>query len=274
MPAIDVAMRILVLAFVLFSPKSLVSAGAPSLDGDNIHRRQDGDSQSSLTLDSSQVMSALQQSGLNTSDPSITASLTSNNNFINWCLTQNVPLTNGTQQSGAASCNPVPMGRVLASDKIPSSKFKYPKNGSLLSANTTFTVELVVRNFDTGHFSNSATNWLAAPQSVNDSGELMGHSHIVIEPVSSYLSEDPMDPLQFIFFKAMNPAAVNNVLSVTVTGGVPPGVYRISSLNSAINHQPPLVSVASRGASDDIVYFRAASFGLNKRGIDEESPFV
>lgn len=122
------------------------------------------------------------------------------------------------------------MGRIVSKDKMPSSKFVFPKNGSLLAANTTFTVQLAVQNLDTGYFSNSDTNFLAAPQTVNDQGVLVGHSHVVIQAIASYMSEDPLDPQQFVFFKAMNAAATNGILSVTVTGGIPAGIYRISSV--------------------------------------------
>jgi hypothetical protein len=125
------------------------------------------------------------------------------------------------------------MGRIVSKDKMPSAKFKYPLNGSLIAANTTFTVQLAIQNLDTGYFSNSDTNFLAAPQSVNDQGVLMGHSHIVIQAVSSYMSVDPLDPQQFVFFKALNAAATNNILSIAVTGGIPAGIYRISSVSLA-----------------------------------------
>jgi hypothetical protein len=122
------------------------------------------------------------------------------------------------------------MGRIVAKNKIPSSKFIYPKNGSLLSANTTFTVQLAINNLDSGHYSNADTNYFAAPQTTNDNGILIGHAHIVIEVVPSYMSEAPPDPTQFAFFKALNAAAVDGVLSVNVTGGIGPGIYRLSSV--------------------------------------------
>jgi hypothetical protein len=66
---------------------------------------------------------------------------------------------------------------------------------------------------------------------VNDQGFLRGHSHISIERVANYLSEDPLDPEKFTFFKAMNADAVNDILSVDVTGGLPTGIYRITSVS-------------------------------------------
>jgi hypothetical protein len=122
------------------------------------------------------------------------------------------------------------MGRLLAKDRIPSCKFLYPKNGAVLPANTTFTVKLATRNLESGLFSNSETNYFAAPQTTNANGILRGHSHIVIEKLPNYLSDAPLDPTQFTFFKAMNAAAVDGVLSVDVTGGIGTGIYRLSSV--------------------------------------------
>jgi hypothetical protein len=44
----------------------------------------------------------------NSTDPGQAASLTSKNNFINFCLTEPVELTDG-QQKVAGSCNPIPV---------------------------------------------------------------------------------------------------------------------------------------------------------------------
>lgn len=225
---------------------------------DNYPRQSTDDPQTSLTLATSQVQEAYASQGLNASDPNITPSLTSSNNFINFCLTQNTTLTNG-KQNPDGSCSPTPMGRLVAKDKIPSCKFLFPKNGSLLAANTTFTVKLATKNLDSGHYSNAETNFFAAPQTTNADGILVGHSHITIEAVPNYLSEDPLDPAHFAFFKAMNAAAVDGVLSVDVANGLPPGVYRLSSITTAINHQPALISVAQHGSVEDAVYFRVST---------------
>lgn len=63
------------------------------------------------------------------------------------------------------------------------------------------------------------------------------------------------DPTQFAFFKGLNSPAQNGILSATVTGGLPAGTYKLSSINSAANHQPALVGVAQHGSLDDAVYF-------------------
>lgn len=46
------------------------------------------------------------------------------------------------------------------------------------------------------------------------------------------------DPTKFAFFKGINTPAVNGVLSATVTGGLPAGTYKLSTINSAATHQP------------------------------------
>ena len=59
--------------------------------------------------------------------------------------------------------------------------------------------------------------------------------------------------VEFAFFKGINTAAVNGILSTEVTGGLPEGTYKLSTINSAANHQPVLVAVAQHGSLDDVV---------------------
>ncbi|CAE6445691.1 unnamed protein product [Rhizoctonia solani] len=210
--------------------------------------------QTSLKLDPRAVMSALANDGQDNSDPGQVASLTSRNNFINFCLTENVPLTNG-QQIKSGSCNGVPMGRILAVNKMPSSKFVFPKNGQTIKANTAFTIRMAIKNLSTGNFVNPATNYYGAPAQTTADGTLIGHSHVVIEKLTSRTQTTPTDPQKFAFFKGLNQAAVGGVLTADVTSGLPAGEYRIASINSAANHQPALSAVAQRGSNDDISYF-------------------
>ncbi|KIM23781.1 hypothetical protein M408DRAFT_27608 [Serendipita vermifera MAFF 305830] len=224
--------------------------------GQLIHRQgPEDDPQTSLALDPSQIQTAYASQGLNESDSGITPSLTSTNNFINFCLTQDVPLTNGTQV-GRGSCSPTPMGRIVAKDKMPSCKFIYPKNGSLLPANTLFDVKLAIRNFESGLYSNPNISYYSAPQTTNDDGLLRGHAHFVIEAVADYLSETPLDPVDFTFFKSIKEVPVNGVVTSRVPNGIPSGIYRMSTITTAINHQPALVGVAQHGSLEDVVYFK------------------
>ncbi|GAB1521300.1 hypothetical protein RhiTH_004392 [Rhizoctonia solani] len=212
------------------------------------------DPQTSLDLDPRAVMSALANDGQDKPDPGQVASLTSRNNFINFCITQNVPLTDGQQIKGG-SCNGVPMGRILAVDKMPSSKFAFPKNGQTIKANTAFTIRMAIKNLSTGNFVNPTTNYYSAPAQTTADGTLIGHSHVVIEKLTSKTQSTPTDPRKFAFFKGLNQAAVGGILTADVTAGLPAGEYRIASINSAANHQPALSAVAQRGSNDDISYF-------------------
>ena len=181
------------------------------------------------------------------------ASMTSTNNFINFCATvPQLPITNGKQiQTG--SCNPAPMGVIASTANMPSAKFVFPKNGQTLAANATFTLQLAVRHLNTGFFTNPDASYFAAPQTVDAAGDITGHSHVVIEQLAALDQTDPTDPNSFVFFKGMNDKAVNGVLSANVTGGLAKGFYRLASINSAANHQPALVAIAQHGTLDDMV---------------------
>ncbi|KIL70577.1 hypothetical protein M378DRAFT_66984, partial [Amanita muscaria Koide BX008] len=183
------------------------------------------------------------------------AALTSTNNFINFCKTVDLPITNG-QQLRNGSCNPAPMGVIPSTKNMPSSKFVSPKNGGVVKAKQTFTVQMAVRNLETGNFVNPNTNYFAAPQQVSKRGAIIGHSHVVIEKLTSLDQTTLTDPNEFAFFKGLNSRAKKDILSVDVTGGLPAGAYRLSSINTAASHQAVLVPIAQRGALDDMIYVR------------------
>lgn len=121
---------------------------------------------------------------------------------------------------------------------------------------------MAVKNLVTGNFVNAASNYYSAPQQVDDSGNVVGHTHIVIETLDSLTQTTVTDPTKFAFFKGVDGAAVNGEVNVAVTGGLPAGVYRMASINSAANHQPVLVAIAQRGALDDMIYVRFLQFPL------------
>jgi hypothetical protein len=90
---------------------------------------------------------------------------------------------------------------------------------------------------------NAQENYFAAPQEVDKNGHIIGHTHIAIKQ------------LKFAFFKGVNDKADGNgQVHVPVTAGLKEGVYRLSAINSAANHQPVLVSVAQHGSLDDAIY--------------------
>ncbi|THH07938.1 hypothetical protein EW145_g3041 [Phellinidium pouzarii] len=210
--------------------------------------------QTSLCLDSSLVQTGFEKDGQQVPAQGQVASATSSNNFINFCATSNLPLTNGQQVKGG-SCNAAPMGIIAATTNMPSAKFTFPQNMGTVKPNQSFTVKMAIKNLATGQFVNADDNYFSAPQSVDSSGNILGHSHIVIEQISSITDANPTDPTKFAFFKGLNDEAQNGVLSANVTGGLPVGTYRLASINSAANHQPVLVAVAQHGSLDDMVYF-------------------
>ncbi|KAH7912983.1 hypothetical protein BJ138DRAFT_1124720 [Hygrophoropsis aurantiaca] len=227
----------------------------------------DSGAQSSLTLLSSLVASNFAQNGqnTNTSEAGEVASLTSTNNFINFCATlPNLPNTNG-QQVKNGSCNPAPMGAIPSTSNMPSAKFVSPANMDVVPANTTFQVTLAIKGIETGFFVNADTNYFAAPQQVDStSGQIKGHSHIVIEALSSLSQTTPTDPTKFAFFLGLNSKADGKgQLYANVTGGLPEGAYKMSTINTAMNHQPVLVPVAQHGSLDDAIYFTVVAAGTN-----------
>lgn len=199
------------------------------------------------------------------------SSLTSTNNFINFCLTvPNLPITNG-QQIQSGSCNPAPIGVIPSTEKMPSSKFTNPKNGETIPSGTDFTISMVIKNLQTGNFVNAQQNYFAAPQQLNGGGTIVGHSHVVVEKLSALDQTTPTNPKEFIFFKVrelvvilnishskilqgLNAAAQGGILTADVPGGVPAGAYRLCSINTSSNHQPVIVPVAQHGSLDDCVY--------------------
>lgn len=231
---------------------------ATALAAPALTRRQ-GDPQTALALEANNVMKGLENDGQ--TGPDVTAgqvrSLTSSNNFINFCLTQKVPLTNGLQEKGG-SCNQTPMGRIIGIDRMPSSKFVFPENFSeTLTADTPFTISMQIKNVQSGNFVNPASNYYAAPQQVNDQGIVIGHSHVTVEKIDDFNSKNALDPNVFAFFKGLNlPADGKGELSAPVEKGLAAGTYRLCSINAAANHQPVLVAVAQHGSLDDCVYFK------------------
>ena len=237
------------------SPVILDATGSPVNGTNGTTSTNSTDAQSSFTLLQSVIVPAFANNGTSGSEPGVTPSLTSTNNFINWCATLNLPLSNGSQiKSGF--CNPAPMGAVPSTSNMPSAKFVSPSNLAVIPANTTFQVALAIQGLETGFFVNPDTNYYTAPQQLNmTTGKVMGHSHVVIEKLDNLTQSRPTDPTQFVFFAGLNAKAdENGLLYTNVTGGLPEGAYRMASINVAMNHQPVLVAVAQRGFLDDAIY--------------------
>lgn len=138
--------------------------------------------------------------------------------------------------------------------KVPSCKFSNPKNLDTIKANQNFTITMKIQGMTTGNFVNAESNYFSAPQQLDKSGKIIGHSHVVVEKLDSLKQTTPNNPTKFAFFKGLNSPAQNGELSAVVSGGLPAGTYKLSSINTAANHQPALVPVAQHGSLDDVVY--------------------
>jgi len=212
-------------------------------------------SQSSLTLDSAVISAGLQKNGQdNITSPGQSPSKTSTNNWINFCKTVDKELTDG-QQKTDGSCNPVPIGIIPSVNNIPSTKFLFPPNFAAITKSQTFTVKFAINHLDTGWFTNAQETYMSSPTEINADGDVIGHSHVVIQQLTGFGQTTPTDPKTFAFFKAVNTAAVDGVMSIDVTNGLPVGFYRIATINTGSNHQPIAIPIAQHGAVDDMVYF-------------------
>jgi hypothetical protein len=141
-------------------------------------------------------------------------------------------------KSAGGSCNPAPIGVVPSVDNMPSAKFIFPPNFAAVTKNQTFTVKIAIIHLETGWFTNSQTTYMAAPVEVNANGDVIGHSHLVIQQLTGFGQTTAVDPKDFVFFRVMGTPAVDGVLSIDVTGGLPPGYYRIATFLAGSNHQP------------------------------------
>ncbi|KAI9451418.1 hypothetical protein BJY52DRAFT_1191013 [Lactarius psammicola] len=212
------------------------------------------DPQKSFTLDPRVISKGFEDDGQKNGNPGQVASLTSGNNFINFCLTIKT-----------GSCNTAPMGVLPSADNMPSSKFTSPRNLDVIKANANFTIKMKIQNLEAGNFVNAESNYYSAPQQLNKEGNIIGHTHFVVQKVESFTSTKVLDPKVFTFFKGVNtPADARGEVSVSVDQGLPEGDYRLASINTSENHTPALGPVAQHGFFDDVIYFSATKDGKGK----------
>lgn len=224
------------------------SASATVADNNN------NDPNTSTTLLSNLVETGLANDGQNPPVAGQVASLTTKNNFINFCAGKTI--TNGQQITGG-SCNPIPLGDIIPKANMPSCKFASPANQDTIPANQPFTIKMNINNMQAGVFTNAQKTYYMAPQQLNGQGILIGHSHFVIQKMGDFADPSILDAGTFAFFKGINTAAQNGQLTADVTAGLPAGNYRLASINTDANHAPAIAAVAQHGWLDDIVYFTA-----------------
>jgi hypothetical protein len=229
------------------------SDSTASVASDN-NNNTDTNPNTSLTLSPDLVQTGLEQNGQAVQEAGQVPSLTSSNNFINFCAGK--VITNGKQIT-TGSCDPVPIGDIIPKANQPNAKFVNPKNFSKIPANQAFTIEMALNNLQAGTFTNAETTYYSAPQQLNAQGILIGHTHFVIQAMGEFNDPTILNPQTFTFFKGVDTAQVNGIVSVDVTAGVPPGNYRLACINTNANHAPAYVAVAQHGHLDDITYFTA-----------------
>ncbi|RAL66042.1 hypothetical protein DID88_005703 [Monilinia fructigena] len=210
----------------------------------------------SLTLAQDAIASGSFSDGLTEiggNEASEAASATSRNNFINFC--EGETLTNGLQ---------IQWVKYPAKTKMMSSIITFPLAGSAtIESDTTFNITVQMNNITPGFFSNADSTYFSAPQQLDDSGVVIGHTHVTVQDMGSSLNPTAaLDPTQFAFFKGINDAGNGQgLLSATVNGGLPAGNYRVCTLASSTNHQPVIMPVAQRGTADDCTKFTVIGSG-------------
>ncbi|KAF4635775.1 hypothetical protein G7Y89_g2321 [Cudoniella acicularis] len=232
-------------AVVLLAACSFVDAKAGSLG----QRQSDSDT----CLDDSVLQTASSFTGQEAGAPGIAAgqspSDTDDANFINFC--SGTTITNGSQVQ-AGSCNSIPMGKIPASTNMISAMIAYPLSGATIPANKTFNVTVRTTHLSSGYFVNPTGNYYSAPQDLDENGDIVGHCHVTIQNIGSLDSVVPPDPTKPVFFKGINDKGDGKgLLQALVSGGLPPGAYRVCTMIAARNHQPVMMPVAKRGAQDD-----------------------
>lgn len=221
------------------------------------------DPQTSLCLDPSSLQEGTKSNGI--TDPAnpdhFTKSLTSTNNFINFCA--GAKLTNG-QQFEEESCNPTPMGFIPAKKNMPSVRIIEPSRTIKIKANEPFDVVIAAKNIQLGFFTAPATTYFIAPQQLNKKGHIKGHLHVVIQLVDR---KGPLPPQQVMFFKGINDRLSGGKVHTTVDKGLPDGIYRVATMVSAMNHQLVSLGVAKRGIVDDAIYVTVGTGVASKETI-------
>ncbi|KAH7247365.1 uncharacterized protein BKA55DRAFT_571601 [Fusarium redolens] len=148
------------------------------------------------------------------------------------------------------------MGNIPATSNMISAMITNPQPGVTLQAGTTFNIEVQTSHLAAGNFVNPTTQYYTAPQDLDSNGDIIGHCHVTVQDIGQLQSTTPPDPSQFVFFKGIDDDGNGQgLLSTTVEGGLPAGVYRVCTMIAAQNHQPVTMPVAQRGAQDDCTKF-------------------
>ena len=155
------------------------------------------------------------------------------------------------------------MGNIPSTSNMISSIITFPGPGDTIAANQNFSISVQTQGLAAGTFTNPDTTYYSAPQDLDSSGQIIGHTHVTVQDMNNNLAgTTPPDPTTFTFFKGINDAGNGDgLLSAAVAGGLPAGSYRVCTMTSSANHQPVLMPVAQRGAQDDCQKFTVTDSG-------------
>ena len=149
-------------------------------------------------------------------------------NFINFCAGQE--LTNG-RQVATGSCNGIPMGKIPAAANMIGSIIVHPQPGDKLPANENFNISIQTLHLRAGFQANPSSSYYAAPQNLDENGDVIGHCHVTIQDIGSLRATKAPDPLDFAYFTVVNNEGNGDgLLQTAVIGGLPAGAYRICTM--------------------------------------------
>ncbi|KAJ3088428.1 hypothetical protein HK102_008770 [Quaeritorhiza haematococci] len=173
-------------------------------------------------------------------------------------------LSDGTQNKGGA-CSLTVQGAIPSFDKMVSSVITEPKNGASIPAAAPFQITVRVNNMNLGAFDNPQTAYYRTPQTLDKTGRIIGHTHVVMQLMPNENPDQPLDARNFAFFRGLDFRPKDgNTLSITVPADKTPlktGPYRICSMAGSRAHQPVVMPVAQRGSQDDCIRINVVDGG-------------
>ncbi|KAI9220175.1 hypothetical protein BC828DRAFT_384162 [Blastocladiella britannica] len=129
-----------------------------------------------------------------------------------------------------------------------------PASGAVVSAAQDMTVAVKTQGINLGFFEDPNTRYYTSPQTLDKAGNIEGHQHVTIQALGSAQAPPNPQTQALAFFKGLDQATNNGILTVTVpAGSMKPGLTRICTMTGGRGHQAVLMPVARRGAQDDCI---------------------
>ncbi|KAL7747415.1 hypothetical protein RI367_007169 [Sorochytrium milnesiophthora] len=168
-------------------------------------------------------------------------------------------IADGTQKK-TQTCSQTIQGAIPDFTRMVSSIITQPQNGATVAANTDLQVAVSTQNMNLGFFEDPNTRYYASPQTLDASGRIEGHQHVVVQALGN--GQTPLNPQTqaLTFFKGLDQSDQGGVLTTTVPAAklTVPGPYRICTITGTRGHQPVIMPVAQRGSQDDCIRINVA----------------